>query len=102
MPIIKKREIEQVKQMNGDDIARFFTKLPISKEQMESLFEYIEDELYEIECDHTTQFALHFLMKNNLPFPKVIAWLNANGGYCDCKIMENIEREWREAFPEED
>ncbi len=102
MPIIKKREIEQVKQMNGDDIKRFFSKIPISKEEMEALFEYVEDELYEVECDHTNQFALQFLMKNNLPFPKVIAWLNANGGYCDCKIMENIEREWREAFPEED
>ena len=67
----------------------------------EALFEYIEDELYEIECDHTSRFAMKFLMQNKLPFPPVIAWLQDNGGYCDCKIMESIEREWRRAFPED-
>jgi hypothetical protein len=102
MPIIKKRQIEQLKQMNGEEIERFFASLPATKAELEALFEFIEDELYEDECDHTSRFAMQFLMKNNLPFPKIIAWLNANGGYCDCKIMENIEREWREAFPEDD
>jgi hypothetical protein len=101
MPIVRKRQIEMLAQMNGDEIARFFESLPIKKAEIETLFEYIEDELYETECDHTTRFALHFLMKNNLPFPKIIAWLNANGGYCDCKIMENIEKEWRKTFPED-
>ena len=101
MPIVRKRQIEMLVQMNGDEIARFFESLPIKKAEIELLFEYIEDELYETECDHTARFALYFLMKNNLPFPKIIAWLNANGGYCDCKIMENIEKEWRKTFPED-
>lgn len=101
MPILRKRQIEMVSQMNGEELVKFFASLPASKSEIELMFEYVEDELYETECDHTTKFALHFLMKNNLPFPKIIAWLNANGGYCDCKIMENIEREWRKAFPEE-
>ena len=91
-----------VSQMNGEELVKFFASLPASKAEIELMFEYIEDELYEIECDHTTRFALQFLMKNNLPFPKIIAWLNANGGYCDCKIMESIEREWRKAFPEDE
>ncbi|HRH42899.1 MAG TPA: DUF2695 domain-containing protein [Pyrinomonadaceae bacterium] len=102
MPIIKKREIEQLEQMNGEELEKYFTSLPFTKEQIEALFEYIEDELYEVDCDHTSRFALQFMMKNNLPFPKIIAWLNANGGYCDCKIMENIEKEWRKAFPEDE
>lgn len=102
MPIIKKREIEQLEQMNGEELEKYFASLPFTKEQIEALFEYVEDELYEVECDHTSRFTLQFLMKNGLPFPKIIAWLNSNGGYCDCKIMENIEKEWRKAFPEED
>jgi hypothetical protein len=102
MPILRKRQIEMLSQMNGEELERFFASLPATKEDLESLFEFIEDELYETECDHTSRFAMQFLMQNNLPFPKIIAWLNANGGYCDCKIMEQIEREWRQAFPEED
>ena len=102
MPILRKRQIELLAQMNGEEIERFFASLPATKEELEALFEFIEDELYETECDHTSRLAMQFLMKNNLPFPKIIARLNANGGYCDCKIMENIEREWRRTFPEAD
>ncbi len=102
MAILRKRQIEMVSQMNGEELEKFFQSLPATKDELELLFEYIEDELYDTECNHTSHFALHFLMKNNLPFPKIIAWLNANGGYCDCKIMENIEKEWRTAFPEAD
>jgi hypothetical protein len=101
MPIVRKRQIEMLAQMNGEELEKFFVSLPATKEQLEALFEYVEDELYEEECDHTSKFALKFMMQNNLPFAKIIAWLNANGGYCDCKIMENIEKEWRKAFPEE-
>lgn len=101
MPIVRKRQIEMVSQMNGEELGRFFASLPATKEELEALFEYIEDELYEDECDHTSRLTMKFLMQNQLPFPKIVAWLHDNGGYCDCKIMENIEKEWRKAFPED-
>jgi hypothetical protein len=101
MAILRKRQIEMIAQMNATELEKYFASLPIEKAQLEKMFEFIEDELYEFECDHTTNFALQYLLKNNLPFPKIIAWLNANGGYCDCKIMENIESEWRKVFPED-
>lgn len=102
MPILRKREIEMLAQMNGEELERFFASLPITKEDLEAMFEYIEDELYETECDDTARFAMQFMLNNGLSFPKILAWLNANGGHCDCKIMENIERPWRKTFPEKD
>ncbi len=102
MAILRKRQIENLQQMNSEEIEQFFASLPATKEEMEALFEFIEDELYEVECDDTARFAMQFMLNENLPFPKILAWLNANGGHCDCKIMENIEREWRKTFPEED
>lgn len=102
MAILRKRQIENLKQMNGEELEKFFASLPITKEKLEELFEFIEDELYETECDDTARFAMQFMLNENLPFPKILAWLNANGGHCDCKIMENIEREWRKTFPEEE
>jgi hypothetical protein len=102
MPILRKRQIENLQQMNGEELEEFFAALPVTKEEMEAMFEFIEDELYETECDDTARFAMQFMLNKNLPFPKILAWLNANGGHCDCKIMENIEREWRKVFPEED
>ena len=101
MAILRKRQIENLKQMNGEELEKFFASLPISKEKLEELFEFIEDELYETTCDDTARFAMQFLFNNNLPFPKIVEWLNANGGHCDCKIMQDIEREWRKTFPED-
>ncbi len=101
MAILRKRQIENLKQMNGEELEKFFASLPITKEKLEELFEFVEDELYETECDDTARFAMQFMLNENLPFPKILAWLNANGGHCDCKIMENIEREWRKTFPED-
>jgi len=31
----------------------------------------------------------------------VMSWLNENGGYCDCEVMQNIEMKWFEAFDEQ-
>ncbi len=100
MAILRKRQIEHVAQMSGEELERFFESLPATKADLEALFEYVEDELYDRECDHTSRFSMKYMMENNLPFPKILAWLNNNGGYCDCKIMEDIETEWRKAFPE--
>ena len=86
MAILRKRQIENLEQMNGEEIERFFAELPITKEEMESMFEFIEDELYETTCDDTAKFAMQFMLNENLPFPKILAWLNANGGHCDCKL----------------
>ena len=102
MAILRKRQIENLKQMNGEELEKFFASLPITKEKLEELFEFLEDELYETECDDTARFAVQFMLNETLPFPKILAWLNANGGHCDCKTMENIEREWRKTFPEDD
>jgi len=32
------------------------------------------------------------MMDNRLDFGKVTAWLNDNGGYCDCKVMDRSPR----------
>jgi hypothetical protein len=98
MPIIRKRQIEAMQQMNGEELAAYLESLPISESQIEKLFGFIEDELDKTPCDHTLKNSMRFMMRNMLPFPKVTAWLNDNGGYCDCKVLENIETEWRKVF----
>jgi hypothetical protein len=43
---------------------------------------------------------MQFLMEKRLNMPKVMSWLNENGGYCDCEVLENIEKQWFLAFDE--
>ena len=36
-------------------------------------------------------YTKKFLEDNNLPLEKSIEWLEENGGYCDCEVLDNIE-----------
>jgi glyceraldehyde-3-phosphate dehydrogenase/erythrose-4-phosphate dehydrogenase len=100
MPILRKREIENLQQMSGEEIEAFLESLPAGREQLEDLFDYLEFKLEREECNHSLRFAMQYMMENRLNFPKVTAWLNNNGGYCDCKVMEEIAPVWRETFGE--
>jgi hypothetical protein len=98
MAIVKKREIEQLAQLNGDELERFLDNLPARKEQFDQMFDYIEMKLESSPCDHTSRYTMQFIMQNMMDFGKVSNWLSRNGGYCDCKIMEEISPLWWEKF----
>lgn len=98
MPIIKKREIENLEQLSGEELEAFLDSLPAGQETISGLLDYIEDELFDDECDHSLRYAMKFMMDNSLNFPKITSWLNENGGYCDCKAMEQIAPIWRAKF----
>ena len=98
MPIIRKREIENLEQMSGEELQAFLDRLPERQQTISKMLDYIEDELWDSECDDHLKHAMKFMMDNRLDFPKLTAWLNSNGGYCDCKVMEQIAPLWRATF----
>jgi len=101
MAIVKKREVEIMAQLSGEELERHLDKLPASKVQFDSLFDYLEMKLERTECDHTSRFTMQYLMQKMMDFGKVSGWLSLNGGYCDCKIVEEIAVPWRELFEKE-
>lgn len=98
MAILRKRQIENLGQMNGEELEAFLEKLPAGKEDFEKLFVFLEQKQETTEFDDSLRFTMQFLMQNRLNFPKVTAWLNENGGYSDDKILERIVPEWRKVF----
>ncbi len=98
MAILRKRQIENLGQMNGEQLEVFLNAMPAGQESMSQLLDRVEDELYESECDHTLRYAMRFMMERGLNFPKITNWLNENGGYCDCEVMKQIAPYWREKF----
>jgi len=101
MPLIKKRQLEVWAQLSGDERERFIKSLPADREQMEKLFDYLDRRLEVESCLHNLRFTMQFLMENRLNMPKVMSWLNENGGYCDCEVLEKIEPHWFVAFGDE-
>lgn len=98
MPIVKKREIENLEQMSGEELRAFLDSLPERQDTISKMLDFIEDELYDSECNDSLQYAMRFMMDNRLNFPRLTSWLNENGGYCDCKVMEQIAPAWRAKF----
>ena len=98
MPIVKKREIENLEQMSGEELEAFLETLPEEQVTISRLLDFVEDELYDKECDHSLRYAMRFMMDKGLDFAKLTSWLNRNGGYCDCKVMDQIARLWRAKF----
>ena len=74
--------------------------LPATKDEIEDLFDYLDVRMQEESCIHNLRFAMQFLMERRLDMPKVMSWLNENGGYCDCEVLQNIEPNWFRAFEE--
>ena len=98
MPILKKREIENLEQLSGQELEAFIDTLPAGQTTISDLIDHVEDELYDSECNHSLQYAMKFMMENRLDFGKITAWLTNNGGYCDCKILAEIAPIWRGKF----
>ena len=84
--------------MTNEELQAFLDSLPAGQMTISDLIDYVEDELYDSECNHSLQYAMKFMMENKLDFPKITGWLNDNGGYCDCKVLEQIAPPWRGKF----
>lgn len=98
MPIVKKREIENLEQLSGQELRGFLDRLPAGPDTISEMIDFIEDELFDNECNHSLQYAMRFMMENRLNFGKITSWLNDNGGYCDCKVLAEIAPIWRGKF----
>ena len=98
MPVVRKREIENLQQKSGEELRAFLDSLPAGQETISAMLDFIEDELYGTDCNHSLQHAMRFMMEQRLDFPKITSWLAENGGYCDCEVMKQIAPKWREKF----
>lgn len=84
--------------MSGEQLKAFVEKLPAKQYNIEDLFDFLETKLEGEECNHSLRYSMQFIMENRLDFPKLTAWLQQNGGYCDCKVLEQIVPIWRKTF----
>jgi hypothetical protein len=70
--------------------------MPISVADLKALFDFVDNKLEEIGCNHTTRHTLAFLEQHRLGKDRIIAWLAEYGGFCDCEVIANVEEKWNE------
>jgi hypothetical protein len=95
---IKRQAIKQA--LRQAEQERFRATLPISPELLRTLFDFVDQQLSQNECDNTFKYALYFLSDHQIDANPVVHWLENLGGYCDCEILANVEERFLEDFPE--
>ena len=73
--------------------------LPADAQTLKALFDHVDSRLESTECDNSLQHTLDFIKTRSLPEANFIAWLEENGGYCDCEVLANVEQVVENAVP---
>ena len=68
--------------------------IPIGKRDMVDLFDYIEDGLMIVECDHSFRYTEAFLASRSIGAKAALEWIRRQGARCDCEILDGIEPHW--------
>lgn len=77
-------------------IEEFESSLPMSRDNFIKLFDYLIDELIDLECDDSNRLTRKFLSQINIANSQaVLDWLAEKGGYCDCEILANVEEQFQ-------
>ena len=72
------------------------TDYVLSKEDVQKLFSYLEDQLDACGCDNTLRCTKQWL-KDNISrelHERVIAEITDMGGYCDCEVILNCYEDY--------
>ncbi len=67
--------------------------IAVDYEQLEELLDYIDEQLGEEPCDHTTRHAERWAESHGIDWAELAEGLREFGGCCDCEILLNVEPE---------
>jgi Protein of unknown function (DUF2695) len=76
--------------------ARAEANPPISKSALKKLLDYLDERLAERSCDDRRRYTREFLSNRSLSQERIVNWLRAYGGFCDCEALANVEDGWGE------
>ncbi len=89
----KKQRKKLLAQISDREKKNFDESLPIPRQTLQSLFDFLGEEL--VECDDTLKLTDIFLNDKHVKdASKVKLWLQEHGGYCDCEVLANVEEQF--------
>jgi hypothetical protein len=65
--------------------------LPLPVPELRAMFDMLDAEFQRQGCDHTRRLTRAWLESRGHDVVRVLAWLDAQGGFCDCEILANVE-----------
>lgn len=89
-----RRRKEMLRRVREQQRAEARAALPLPDDQLQAMFDTLDRELSIRGCDHTRRLTQAFLERRGHPIETVLAWLDENGGFCDCEVLANVEERW--------
>jgi hypothetical protein len=89
----RKAILDALSVKNRDDT---LASLPLPIADLKALFDFLDEQLSEADCDDTLRMTRQFLKSRNLPVPVVSEWLATYGGHCDCEALANVEEKFED------
>ena len=89
---------EALKRWKDSQRATARAKLPLPNDELQALFDMLDRDLPRNGCDHTRRLTEAFLRERGHEIETVFAWLDDNGGFCDCEVLANTEQQWRDSL----
>jgi hypothetical protein len=65
--------------------------LPLPVHELKAMFDMLDFELPQKGCDKTRRLTEEWLRSRGHDVQSVFAWLDTQGGFCDCEILANVE-----------
>jgi hypothetical protein len=60
-------------------------------DSLRELGDYLDQQLARSDdCDDTLRHTIRWLKRNDLSVQACVAWLENEGGYCDCEVILNV------------
>ena len=79
------------KQLRHEQRQQALAALPLPISELRALFDMLDEQLSEHACDHSRSLTESWIRQQSHDEEKVLAWLEEQGGYCDCEILGNVE-----------
>jgi hypothetical protein len=90
-PTEKQRRKELKREYKAKERDAILSSLPVSSEAIAGLFDHVDTQLQNDDCDDTLRISIEFAEESNWDVDGVVEWLRSNGGYCDCEVLMNVE-----------
>ena len=72
----------------------FLASLPMPTELFRELFDHLDEQLSEVDCQHDLRLTEAFLQERSCCTEAIVEWLQDNGGGCDCEVLTSIEEQF--------
>jgi hypothetical protein len=88
----EKARRKQVKdQYLRNEHAEHAAKMPLDRDQLQSLLAHVEDRVERDGCDHSRRATDAWAAANDLDLDQLHTGLEEYGGYCDCEVVMNVD-----------